>query len=211
MNRFTRPGTGWVEVITGSMFSGKSEELIRRIRRAQIARQRVQIFKPRVDDRYADRPHRQPLRHEDAVAGGGAPRARSSSRSRTARRWSASTRGSSSTPALVQVVNTLADRGVRVIVAGLDQDYHGPAVRAHAADPRRRRIRGQDAGHLHAVRGARQPHPAARRAPPTGWWWAARRSTRRAAGAASSPDRRVPKGNTSGASGSIRAAPLSAH
>src|SRR5213079_2933645 len=48
-----RPGSGWVEVITGSMFSGKSEELIRRIRRAQIARQKVQIFKPRIDDRYA--------------------------------------------------------------------------------------------------------------------------------------------------------------
>src|SRR5262249_58550930 len=44
---------GWVEAITGSMFSGKSEELIRRIRRAQIARQKVQIFKPKVDDRYA--------------------------------------------------------------------------------------------------------------------------------------------------------------
>src|SRR5438477_2848558 len=43
---------GWLEVITGSMFSGKSEELIRRLRRAQIARQRVQIFKPAVDNRY---------------------------------------------------------------------------------------------------------------------------------------------------------------
>jgi thymidine kinase len=53
VNRFTRPGLGWVEVITGSMFSGKSEELIRRIRRAQIARQRVQIFKPKVDVRDA--------------------------------------------------------------------------------------------------------------------------------------------------------------
>ena len=47
----SRPG--WLEVITGSMFSGKSEELIRRLRRAQIARQKVQIFKPGVDDRYA--------------------------------------------------------------------------------------------------------------------------------------------------------------
>ena len=45
---------GWIEVIVGSMFSGKSEELIRRVRRAQIARQRVQIFKPAVDVRYAD-------------------------------------------------------------------------------------------------------------------------------------------------------------
>src|SRR5437773_11816083 len=46
------PGRGWIEVIAGSMFSGKSEELIRRMRRAQIARQRVQIFKPKIDNRY---------------------------------------------------------------------------------------------------------------------------------------------------------------
>src|SRR5256714_10355415 len=46
---------GWIEVITGSMFSGKSEELIRRLRRAQIARQKVQIFKPLVDDRFSER------------------------------------------------------------------------------------------------------------------------------------------------------------
>src|SRR5688572_21719877 len=45
---------GWIEVIVGSMFSGKSEELIRRLRRAQIARQRVQIFKPALDSRYAE-------------------------------------------------------------------------------------------------------------------------------------------------------------
>jgi thymidine kinase len=45
--------TGWIEVICGPMFSGKSEELIRRLRRAQIARRRVQVFKPRLDDRYS--------------------------------------------------------------------------------------------------------------------------------------------------------------
>ena len=53
-----RPNQGWIEVITGSMFSGKSEELIRRLRRAQIARQRVQVFKPEFDDRYRGRSHR---------------------------------------------------------------------------------------------------------------------------------------------------------
>src|SRR5262249_59859703 len=47
------PNQGWIEVIVGSMYSGKTEELIRRLRRAQIARQRVEIFKPRIDDRYA--------------------------------------------------------------------------------------------------------------------------------------------------------------
>ena len=51
---FRAPSHGWIEVITGSMFSGKSEELIRRLRRAQIARQRVKIFKPVFDDRYSD-------------------------------------------------------------------------------------------------------------------------------------------------------------
>jgi len=48
-----RAGSGWIEVIVGSMYSGKTEELIRRLRRAQIARQRVEIFKPALDDRYA--------------------------------------------------------------------------------------------------------------------------------------------------------------
>jgi len=47
------PATRWIEVIVGSMYSGKTEELIRRLRRAQIARQRVEIFKPAIDDRYA--------------------------------------------------------------------------------------------------------------------------------------------------------------
>lgn len=47
--------TGWIEVICGSMFSGKSEELIRRVKRAEIARQKVQVFKPALDTRYAKR------------------------------------------------------------------------------------------------------------------------------------------------------------
>src|SRR5688572_31302293 len=49
-----RSNAGWVEVIAGSMFSGKSEELIRRLRRAKIARQKVQVFKPELDSRFAD-------------------------------------------------------------------------------------------------------------------------------------------------------------
>src|SRR5678816_1548307 len=51
-NPISKPG--WLEVITGSMFSGKSEELIRRLRRAQIAKQKVQIFKPAIDNRFSD-------------------------------------------------------------------------------------------------------------------------------------------------------------
>src|SRR5262245_66271645 len=54
MDDVRRPRHGWIEVIAGSMFSGKSEELIRRLRRAQIARQKVQIFKPLLDNRYSD-------------------------------------------------------------------------------------------------------------------------------------------------------------
>ena len=50
---FMQPKGGWVELICGSMFSGKTEELIRRVRRAQIARQNIQVFKPQIDNRYA--------------------------------------------------------------------------------------------------------------------------------------------------------------
>src|SRR5437762_13537509 len=53
------PTAGWIEVIVGSMYSGKTEELIRRLRRAQIARQKVEIFKPAIDDRYS---------HDDIVS-----------------------------------------------------------------------------------------------------------------------------------------------
>src|SRR5881396_390669 len=56
------PTTGWIEVIVGSMYSGKTEELIRRLRRAQIARQKVEIFKPAMDDRYA---HDQIVSHSE--------------------------------------------------------------------------------------------------------------------------------------------------
>jgi thymidine kinase len=124
VNRFTRPGTGWVEVITGSMFSGKSEELIRRIRRAQIARQRVQIFKPRVDDRYAAD---EIVSHSDmkmpslVVASAREILDRVEDRTEVV----GIDEGQFFDAGIVQVINTLADRGVRVIVAGLDQDFTG--------------------------------------------------------------------------------------
>ncbi len=51
---FTPQNTGWIEVIAGCMFSGKTEELIRRLRRAEIAKQKVMIFKPKIDDRYSE-------------------------------------------------------------------------------------------------------------------------------------------------------------
>jgi thymidine kinase len=124
MHQAPRPGAGWVEVITGSMFSGKSEELIRRIRRAQIARQKVQIFKPRVDDRY-EGDHI--VSHSDMKM--------PSQVVRSAREILdllvdgtevvGIDEGQFFDAALVEVVNALADGGVRVIVAGLDQDYLG--------------------------------------------------------------------------------------
>ena len=124
MSRFTRPGLGWIEVITGSMFSGKSEELIRRVRRAQIARQRVQLFKPKVDDRYAAD---QIVSHSEmkmpslVVASSKEVLERVEDRTEVV----GIDEGQFFDAGLVQVVNALADRGVRVIVAGLDQDFTG--------------------------------------------------------------------------------------
>jgi thymidine kinase len=116
--------TGWIEVITGSMFSGKSEELIRRLRRAQIARQKVQIFKPRIDSRYA----------EDHIISHSEMRIPSEnllSSSELLERVQPETEvvgideGQFFDADLPSVCTTLADQGKRVIVAGLDQDYLG--------------------------------------------------------------------------------------
>jgi thymidine kinase len=113
---------GWIEIIAGGMFSGKSEELIRRLRRAVIARQRVQVFKPIIDDRFAS---------DDIV-------------SRDDRRLKAVAVATSAEllarieigvqvvgidevqffdDGVVEVCMQLADAGIRVIAAGLDQDY----------------------------------------------------------------------------------------
>ena len=119
-----RTAPGWIEVIAGSMFSGKSEELIRRLRRARIARQKVQVFKPRIDTRYSHDhivSHSE-MRHESRRLE--RPR-RSWSASSAARRSSALTRASSSTTRWSPWANELARRGVRVIIAGLDQTTPG--------------------------------------------------------------------------------------
>src|SRR5215204_634760 len=117
-------GTGWVEVIVGSMFSGKSEELIRRLRRAQIARQKVQIFKPKIDNRYS----------EDHIISHSEMRIASvnlSSSRELLEQVLADTEVVGIDEAqffdveLPAVCSTLADQGKRVIVAGLDQDYLG--------------------------------------------------------------------------------------
>ncbi len=124
----TPQGTGWIEVICGCMFSGKTEELIRRLRRAQIARKKVAIFKPVVDDRYApaeivthDRVSIEsiPVRHPREILDRGA---------------AADVLGIDEVQffdrSVVDVCQELAARGTRVIVAGLDTDY-----RAQPFDP----------------------------------------------------------------------------
>jgi thymidine kinase len=115
---------GWIEVITGSMFSGKSEELIRRLRRVQIARQRVQVFKPIVDDRFSDG---HIVSHSDMRI----PSENVRSSDQLVTRVADDTEvvgideGQFFDLNLPAACNTLADRGKRVIVAGLDQDYLG--------------------------------------------------------------------------------------
>jgi thymidine kinase len=119
-----QPHQGWIEVITGSMFSGKSEELIRRIRRAQIARQKVQVFKPRFDTRYAPD---HIVSHSDIRI----PSANVASARVLLESVEQDTEvvgideGQFFDLELPMVCNTLADSGRRVIVAGLDQDYLG--------------------------------------------------------------------------------------
>lgn len=117
-------GTGWIEVIVGSMFSGKSEELIRRLRRAKIARQKVQVFKPAIDTRYAI----------DEIVSHSALRHESSTAREAAEIWEKVEPGTEVIgidegqffdAELVRVANELANSGKRVIIAGLDQDYTG--------------------------------------------------------------------------------------
>ena len=114
---------GWIEVICGSMFSGKTEELIRRLKRAQFAKQKVEIFKPAVDIRYDD----------EMVVSHDANEIRS-----TPVPASANIRILANDvdvvgideaqffdDEIVAVCNDLANRGIRVIVAGLDMDFKG--------------------------------------------------------------------------------------
>jgi len=115
--------TGWIEVIAGCMFSGKTEELIRRLRRAKIARLNTKIFKPKIDNRYStndivshseqslpsilvDSPQEILVFSQDAQVIG-------------------IDEAQFFNNELVEVCNTLANQGKRVIVAGLDQDFRG--------------------------------------------------------------------------------------
>jgi thymidine kinase len=116
------PGGGWIEVICGGMFAGKSEELLRRIRRAEIARQSVQVFKPAIDDRYGldvvashNGMKREALivRHPQEIAEHVAPETS----------VVAIDEAQFFPPSLADVCAELADGGLRVIAAGLDLDF----------------------------------------------------------------------------------------
>jgi thymidine kinase len=115
---------GWIEVVCGPMFSGKSEELIRRLRRAGIARKRVQVFKPVLDDRYS----------ADEIVSHGDQRLKSevvASAQEILEKVDARTQvigideSNFFGPDLVEVSAQLADAGKQVIIAGLDTDYLG--------------------------------------------------------------------------------------
>ena len=119
----TPKDTGWIEVITGCMFSGKTEEMIRRLRRAEIAKQKVKIFKPRIDNRYSNSSI---VSHNDqslpSILISDINEVRTLSGDAQviaideAQFFSAD---------IVQICNELALKGKRVIIAGLDQDYRG--------------------------------------------------------------------------------------
>ena len=115
--------SGWMEVICGSMFSGKTEELIRRLRRAEMAGQQVEIFKPKLDNRYADEEvvsHNQnkikstPVETPDEILLLGS---------------NCDVEGIDEAQffdeSIVEIANQLANNGVRVVIAGLDMDYMG--------------------------------------------------------------------------------------
>ena len=122
-NRHNAPHRGWIEVVCGSMFSGKTDELIRRLTRARIARQRVEIFKPTLDTRY----------HSEDVVSHNAARIRSTPVAIASEILLLAAgsdvvgidEGQFFDDSLVEVCQQLANNGIRVIVAGLDMDYLG--------------------------------------------------------------------------------------
>lgn len=115
--------TGWIEVISGCMFSGKTEELIRRLRRAQIAKQRVVIFKPRVDTRYST--DKIVSHNEQSLASIVVDKPQEILRLSGDAQVIGIDEAQFFTGDLVEVAEQLANAGRRVIVAGLDQDYRG--------------------------------------------------------------------------------------
>jgi thymidine kinase len=116
-------GQGWIEVITGSMFSGKTEELIRRLRRARIARQKVEIFKPRIEVRYSEV---EVVSHDDnAIISTPVDSAANILLMASEVEVVGIDEAQFFDDGIVAVCNQLANQGIRVIVAGLDMDFRG--------------------------------------------------------------------------------------
>lgn len=115
---------GWIEVVCGPMFSGKSEELIRRLRRARIARKRVQVFKPVIDDRYSEY---EIVSHSDTRIE--AEVVNNAKEILTKLDWRTEVVGIDEANfmgmELVEIAQQLADTGKKVLIAGLDTDYLG--------------------------------------------------------------------------------------
>jgi thymidine kinase len=115
--------TGWIEVVVGCMFSGKTEELIRRLRRAEIAKQKVMVFKPKIDNRYSS----------DHIVSHSEARLKSLvvENSSEVEQLSQGAQvigideGQFFDVGIVEVAERLANQGKRVVIAGLDQDYRG--------------------------------------------------------------------------------------
>ncbi|MCK4663785.1 MAG: thymidine kinase [Bacteroidales bacterium] len=114
---------GWIEVIAGSMFSGKTEELIRRLKRAEFAKQKVEIFKPQIDTRYSEE---EVVSHDENTI-----RSTPVTNSGNILLLTSDIEVVGIDEAqffdvrLIEVCNELANRGIRVIVAGLDMDFKG--------------------------------------------------------------------------------------
>jgi thymidine kinase len=115
---------GWIEVICGSMFSGKSEELIRRVRRAQFAKQKIAVFKPRIDNRYS----------EEAVVSHNGATIIAHPIEKSGETWNYITddfdviaidEAQFFDEDIIDTAQSLANHGYRVILAGLDQDFKG--------------------------------------------------------------------------------------
>ncbi len=114
---------GWIEVIAGSMFSGKTEELIRRLKRAKIANQKVEIFKPEIDSRYSEK---EVISHDDnAIMSTPVSTSRNILLLATDVEVVGIDEAQFFDISLADVCNDLANRGIRVIVAGLDMDFRG--------------------------------------------------------------------------------------
>ena len=150
---------GWIEIVCGSMFSGKTEELIRRIKRAEIARQKVQVFKPKLDDRYqAKKLSSHGGSYYEAIV------------VKNAAEISAHLCEDTGVIAIDEVqffdwtiaelCVRLADEGRRVILAGLDMDFRGEPFWSNAFAHGPGRGCRQTSGNLYGLRCTGQPHAA---------------------------------------------------